>query len=608
MQMDARFNSESEAYTQFIRTGFPPPSDISIEGIRQRAEKLHEKINEKLIGKFKGQEIEKIIKINGDIKIPVTIYTPVNVNKDKMVVFFHGGGWTVNSRKTHQTIVNMLADATKSIWISVEYRLSPENKFPIWLDDGCEVTRQILANKTSYGGDENTKVGVAGDSAGGLISAAICQTLKNLDFQILICGQYEFYHDAPSRKEFDKPIYVIITSMLDWFASNAFSNESDKLNPRVALLRKNTINTTIPPCLFIVPELDPLRDDSYKYQEILEKAGVKTRLVLIKGAIHPFFSIPATFLLQMDPRLGDEARNYSLFISQNFPVPKPFTLQAMRERSENVNRKANEKLIGTFNGIEEERQIKIDDDTEIPITIYTPANANKDKMVVFFHGGGWTQGSRKTHQTIVNMLADATKSIWISVEYRLSPENKFPIWLDDGCEVTRQILANKTSYGGDENTKVGVAGDSAGGLIAASVCHTIKNLAFQILVYGAFDFAYGTESCKEFTSPEHILTPAILAWFSSNALRNEEDKKNPRASVLLHESFEGLPPCLFIVAELDPLRDDSYEYQKKLEKAGVKTKLVLIKDVIHAYFSLPGIYEKACGQTIEAVTEFMNSL
>jgi acetyl esterase len=96
--------------------------------------------------------------------------------------------------------------------------------------------------------------------------------------------------------------------------------------------------------------------------------------------------------------------------------------------------------------------------------------------------------------------------------------------------------------------------------------------------------------------------------FTSNALRDENDKKNPRASVLLSESFDKLPPCLFIVAELDPLRDDSYgkkkrkekenemqehssyilEYQKKLEAAGVKTKLVLINNVIHSFFSLPG--------------------
>jgi len=310
----------------------------------------------------------------------------------------------------------------------------------------------------------------------------------------------------------------------------------------------------------------------------------------------------------MDPRLGDEARDFIMFVVQNFPRPKGFELEPMRERSEGLHEKINVKLTGTFKGTEEERKIKIDETTEIPSTIYTPADVKKDKMVVFFHGGGWTVCSRKTHQTIVNMLADATKTIWISVEYRLAPEHKFPIWLDDGCEVTRQILANKTAYGGDENTKVGVAGDSAGGLIAASICHTIKNLDFQILVYGAFDLAGETESYKEFIRPEHVLTPELIAWFSSNALRDENDKKDPRVSVLLNESFDGIPPCLFIVAELDPLRDDSYEYQKKLEKAGTKTKLVLVKNAIHSFFSAPGIYEKACGQVVEAVKEFMDGL
>ncbi|CAF3276575.1 unnamed protein product, partial [Rotaria sp. Silwood2] len=413
--------------------------------MRDRAEALHKKINEKFIGTFKGIEEEKNIKINNNTEISITIYTPIHVNKDKLVIFFHGGGWTVNSRKTHQTIVNMLADATKTIWISVEYRLAPEHKFPIWHDDACEVIQQILANKTSYGADENTKIGVAGDSAGALIAASICHTIKNLDFQILVSGQFDFFHKFPSRQEFNKHIFVIPIDVLDWFTSNALRNEDDKNDSRVSILLNKSFNS-LPTCLFIVAELDPLRDDSYNYQELLEKAGVKTKLVLIKGVIHPFFSNP-----------GDEARTYATFILENFPAPKTFTLGGMRERSENVHEKVNEKFIGTFKGIEEERKIKIDENIEIPITVYTPADVTKDKMVIFFHGGGWTLASRKTHQTIVNMLADATKSVWISVEYRLAPEHKYPIWLDDGCEVTRQILANKTAYGADENTKIGVA-------------------------------------------------------------------------------------------------------------------------------------------------------
>ena len=97
----------------------------------------------------------------------------------------------------------------------------------------------------------------------------------------------------------------------------------------------------------------------------------------------------------------------------------------------------------------------------------------------------------------------------------------------------------------------------------------------------------------------------IVFRFNSNALRDENDKKDPRASVLLYETFENVPSCLFIVAELDPLRDDSYsmnrldlklkrqyvcilDYQKKLEKAGIKTNLVVIKGALHSFFGLPG--------------------
>ncbi|CAF4046848.1 unnamed protein product, partial [Rotaria magnacalcarata] len=197
--------------------------------------------------------------------------------------------------------------------------------------------------------------------------------------------------------------------------------------------------------------------------------------------------------------------------------------------------------------------------------------------------------------------------IWISVEYRLSPEYKFPIWLDDACEVTRQILANKKDYGADETTKIGVAGDSAGGLIAASVCHTVKGLDFQILICGQFEFFRELPSRTEFSHNIFVITRDVLDWFSSNAFRNDDDKKDSRVSLLDKESFDSLPPCLFIAAELDPVRDDSYNYNKLLEKAGVKTKFVLIKGVVHPFFSIPGIFIKSCQEVIETVQEFMEN-
>ncbi|CAF1642013.1 unnamed protein product, partial [Rotaria sordida] len=84
--------------------------------------------------------------------------------------------------------------------------------------------------------------------------------------------------------------------------------------------------------------------------------------------------------------------------------------------------------------------------------------------------------------------------------------------------------------------------------------------------------------------------------------------KDPRASVLLNRTFDGLPPCLFIVADLDILRDGNLEYQKLLEKAGVQTKLVLMKNVIHLFFTLPGIFPQTCAEATDAIRDFMASI
>ncbi|CAF4575225.1 unnamed protein product [Rotaria sp. Silwood1] len=308
-----------------------------------------------------------------------------------------------------------------------------------------------------------------------------------------------------------------------------------------------------------------------------------------------------------DPRFTDEVKVFHQLAATLQQPSSSLSPELLRAWLEDLHSKGNEKLNGTFNGKLEEKQVKTNS-ADIPINIYTPINTNKDKLVVYFHGGGWTVGSRRTHQTIINLLADATKTVWISVEYRLSPEHKYPIWLDDTCAVTKHIIENKESYGVDKTAKIGVAGDSAGGTISAAVSQEMKNIDFQILVYGWYDFTRSAPSYKEFTDEQYLSTPALLDWSIKNAFNNEVDANDPRISVLRNTSPDRLPPTLFIVAELDPLRDDSYAYKEILDKAGVKNKLVLFKGVIHDFFALPGTYPKACAQAIDAVQEFMASI
>ncbi|CAF1437991.1 unnamed protein product, partial [Rotaria sp. Silwood1] len=212
------------------------------------------------------------------------------------------------------------------------------------------------------------------------------------------------------------------------------------------------------------------------------------------------------------------------------------------------------------------------------------------------------------------------------------PEYKYPIWYNDACDVTQYITENKESFGVDRIAKVGVAGDSAGAMISTSICQTVKDIDFQILVYGWYDFTCATPSFKEFSNQQYFVTPILVDWCIKNAFNDGFDINDPRISVMRNTSLENLPPTLLIVAELDPVRDDSYSmemllyiqrkmstytnwihlfflaYKELLDKAGVKNKLVLIKGVLHRFFPLPGVYPKACAQAIDAIREFMVSI
>ncbi|CAF4153765.1 unnamed protein product, partial [Rotaria sordida] len=279
-----------------------------------------------------------------------------------------------------------------------------------------------------------------------------------------------------------------------------------------------------------------------------------------------------------DPRFNNETLAFLQFLSQN-PPPQDNEVETMRLYMDGIHQKINKKLHETFKGTIEEKIVKTNS-TEIPINIYTPLNVNKDKLVIYFHGG----------------------------EYRLGPEYKYPIWLDDALEVTQHIIQNRTAYGVNETAKIGVAGDSAGGMISASLSHLLKGIDFQILIYAALDILGEMPSYKEFTKPMYFLTPEFMKWFTTHAFHNLDEVKDPRVSVLLNRTFKDLPPCLFIVADLDILRDGNLEYQKLLEKAGVQTKLVLMKDVIHVFFTLPGIFPQSCAEAVDAIRDFMASI
>ncbi len=221
----------------------------------------------------------------------------------------------------------------------------------------------------------------------------------------------------------------------------------------------------------------------------------------------------------------------------------------------------------------------------------------KSPTVVFFHGGGWVAGDLETHDRQARLLAIETGAVVVSVDYRRPPETRFPGAFEDGFAALRDVIAGIAEFGGDA-ARVGVAGDSAGGNLAAATAIACRDaaidLAAQLLVYPVTDVAGGfadTEENARFPSRAenaegYFLTRATMQWFADHYLGDPGEGADWRVSPLRAKSLAGLAPAMVCTAWFDPLRDEGKAYADALRAAGVPTKYHHGAGLIHGYFGL----------------------
>ena len=231
----------------------------------------------------------------------------------------------------------------------------------------------------------------------------------------------------------------------------------------------------------------------------------------------------------------------------------------------------------------------------------------KSPTVVFFHGGGWVAGDIETHDRQARLLAIETGAVVVSVDYRRPPEVRFPGAFEDAFAATKDIVERIDEFGGDA-ARVGVAGDSAGGNLAAVTAIACRDtgikLAAQLLVYPVTDTAGGFVDAKEnarFPSRAenaegYFLTRAVMEWFCGHYLANAADGTDWRASPLRARNLAGLAPAIVTTAWFDPLRDEGKAYADALIAAGVPTKYHHGAGLIHGYFGLGDASETARGE------------
>jgi acetyl esterase len=243
----------------------------------------------------------------------------------------------------------------------------------------------------------------------------------------------------------------------------------------------------------------------------------------------------------------------------------------------------------------------------------------KSPTVMFFHGGGWVAGDLETHDRQARLLAIETGAVVVSVDYRRPPETRFPGAFEDGFAAMRDVIARITEFGGD-NARVGVAGDSAGGNLAATIAIACRDagirLAAQLLVYPVTDVAgsYADERenarypSRAENAEGYFLSRAVMQWFAGHYLGDGKHDTDWRVSPLRAQSLAGLAPAVVCTAWFDPLRDEGKAYADALAAADVATRYHDGLGLIHGYFGLGEASEAAKKEAQRARADFKTLL
>lgn len=233
---------------------------------------------------------------------------------------------------------------------------------------------------------------------------------------------------------------------------------------------------------------------------------------------------------------------------------------------------------------------------KIHARIYTPKSGKAPfPVIVYYHGGGFVIADLDVYDASAKGLAEQTGAILVSVAYRLAPEHKFPTAHNDAYEAYLWTLKNAASWNGDPKM-IAVAGESAGGNLAANVSILARDKGVQIpvhqlLVYPVAGSDMNTKSYQK-NAMAKPLDKSMMEWFVKNYLNSMAEAKDPRIS-LVNANLKGLPSTTIITDEIDPLQSEGELLAEKLKAADVKVDSKNYSGVTHEFFGMAIIVPQA---------------
>jgi acetyl esterase len=227
--------------------------------------------------------------------IAARAYTPEGLAGEgaPALAFFHGGGWVVGSLETHDRLCRALAEKAGCKVIAVDYRLAPEHPFPTPVEDVAAAFRWIAGNAAALGVD-SARIAVGGDSAGGNLSAVLCQSVRDAGdalrpcFQLLLYPATDFAGDYASRAE-NAEGYMLTEDLIGWFGGHYMGGWTKPEDPRLSPLRAPSL-ADLPPALVVTAGYDPLQGEGIAYADALKAAGVPVTFRDYPGMLHGFLN------------------------------------------------------------------------------------------------------------------------------------------------------------------------------------------------------------------------------------------------------------------------------------------------------------------------------
>jgi len=238
---------------------------------------------------------------------------------------------------------------------------------------------------------------------------------------------------------------------------------------------------------------------------------------------------------------------------------------------------------------------------QVPCRLYLPDDVDRPPLIIYAHGGGFMQGSLPSWDQFLRDLVRQSGVAALSVDYKLSPEVKFPVAYDEMVAMTRLAAREGAGFGIDP-TRLAVGGDSAGANLALAAALAMRDsgeraVKFQLLIYGVYSTDSDSPSWQRFGQGAG-LSQAQMRWIWETYLERPEQQQDWRAAPILAD-LKGVAPAHLIVGSLDPLLDDSNNLAAKLKAAGVPCDLTVYQGINHGFIR----YGRLIGTARRAIEE-----